>query len=333
MERNALRRNQAPLSPIEVLWIARFDYEPAESLQRHRHPFYQLMYVIGGNGRAEVDGQEFELTKGSFILAIPGHMHGLVASTDEQLQTYDTKFAVHDTSLKSDLELVPGCSVDEHGSIGRLMESLHQEGEQGRRWNRIVCDAILSQVAVDLIRAATPGEASAELDPLSLDVTDRAVKQAMSFIAANYMQDITIDTIAGDAGFSRQHLAKIFHDACESTPHDYLLRYRIQKAKELLRLTSLPIKHITQEVGFRSLHHFTRAFRSIVGTPPGQWRKIEANAIRKDIKVAPEFVNVYVLPPRYPGGKPEVRVAGSGGRSGSGGEPKTSNASVSHTLR
>jgi AraC-like DNA-binding protein/quercetin dioxygenase-like cupin family protein len=296
-------------SPLETYWVARFDYRPDEDLRPHQHPFYQLLSVIGGEATGHLDEMEFPLRRGSVMLARPGQTHGLHSSQADPLRTLDTKFAVRDPELRSELDRIARPLCDESDVVRSLMEELREEGERGGRWRRICCDSLLARIAVILIRMDHDTSPEPVGDPLSRSVESQSIQQAIRYIEDHYMEEISTDDIAAVAGFSRQHLAKKFQEECAVSPHEYLLHYRIHRAKELLRHTHRPIKAITGDVGFRSIHHFTRAFHSVAGIPPGRWREEEVSSICKDINVAPEFVNIYILLPSQPGGLPEIRVA------------------------
>lgn len=96
-------------------------------------------------------------------------------------------------------------------------------------------------------------------------------RRAKEFLSANLKQ-VKIADAARECGLSRSHFIKAFKQATGETPHRWLLRLRTSKAQALL-LGSLSIAEIAQECGFADQSHFTRVFRSLVGVPPGLWRR------------------------------------------------------------
>ena len=95
---------------------------------------------------------------------------------------------------------------------------------------------------------------------------------ARAFVDSHYDQPITLEHISGAAGFSPYHFIRLFHSAYRQTPHQYLMQRRIEKAKELLRATDLPIIEICYQVGFESLGSFSTLFRRVTGLPPSAYR-------------------------------------------------------------
>jgi AraC-like DNA-binding protein len=73
----------------------------------------------------------------------------------------------------------------------------------------------------------------------------------------------------------------MFSDTFATTPHQYLIQRRIERAKELLRSRGLSVTDVCFEVGFQSLGSFSSLFRRCVGHAPINYRKRERDALRK----------------------------------------------------
>ena len=104
--------------------------------------------------------------------------------------------------------------------------------------------------------------------------------RAKDTIDRSYAQPLDVATLARAAYASPAHFARSFKRAFGETPHQYVLRRRIERAQELLRSTPLSVTEASTEVGFASLSSFTRAFRQLVGETPGdyatRWRAADA---------------------------------------------------------
>lgn len=100
----------------------------------------------------------------------------------------------------------------------------------------------------------------------------RALGRARALMDARYDHRLDIDTLRGEAHFSRYHFIRTFRRYLFETPHQYLTRKRIERAKELLASSSKSVTDICFEVGFESLGSFSTLFRRIVGWPPSIYR-------------------------------------------------------------
>lgn len=106
----------------------------------------------------------------------------------------------------------------------------------------------------------------------SNNLRDFYIKEALSFIEQNFQNDITVEEIAACCGLNRSYFGKIFHEVLGKSPQEFLISYRMTKATELLKLTSLSIAEVGSAVGYSNQLHFSRAFKKIYGISPRQWR-------------------------------------------------------------
>ena len=108
--------------------------------------------------------------------------------------------------------------------------------------------------------------------PAAGRVKDFYIKEALAFIENNYMKEITVEDIAESSGLNRSYFGKIFKDSVGKSPQEFLISYRMIKAAELLKLTRYSIAEIGNAVGYPNQLHFSRAFKSVYGVSPRNWR-------------------------------------------------------------
>lgn len=99
------------------------------------------------------------------------------------------------------------------------------------------------------------------------------IAPALDYIRENYMQDFSMEYLAGLCHLSPTHFRRLFTSIMGNGPLRYLNRTRIQKAATMLRTTEMPILSISEEVGFQSLSSFNRHFAEDFGKSPKDWRK------------------------------------------------------------
>lgn len=104
------------------------------------------------------------------------------------------------------------------------------------------------------------------------DVLER-LERARKFIDLCYDLPLNLDQISSQACFSRYHFLRLFRDAFDKTPHQYLVERRIEKAKELLGSPKMRVTDVCFEVGFQSLGSFSTLFHKTVGHPPNTYRE------------------------------------------------------------
>jgi len=87
-----------------------------------------------------------------------------------------------------------------------------------------------------------------------------------------YNLRLDIDALCEEAHFSRYHFIRTFRSRLRETPHQYLMRKRIDRARELLATSDMSVTDICFEVGFESLGSFSSLFHRTVGWPPSVYR-------------------------------------------------------------
>ena len=98
------------------------------------------------------------------------------------------------------------------------------------------------------------------------------LKRVVEYVDANLSNKVSLLDLAEVAGLSRMHFASQFRTATGLRPHEFLLRRRIRRSKELLRNSPMTIGRIALTVGFQTQAHFTTVFKRFVGCTPHQWR-------------------------------------------------------------
>jgi AraC-like DNA-binding protein len=116
--------------------------------------------------------------------------------------------------------------------------------------------------------------------------------RARRLIDECYDSPLDLKQISQEACLSRFHFLRLFRDTFETTPHQYLIQRRIEKAKELLRSPRLSVTDVCFEVGFESLGSFSALFRRCVGAAPVAYRKRELDSLKK---IPGCFIQMYGL--------------------------------------
>jgi AraC-like DNA-binding protein len=108
-------------------------------------------------------------------------------------------------------------------------------------------------------------------------------------IDRHFAAALTVERLASLAGLSPFHFIRSFRDATSLTPHQYVRSKRIERAKELLVTTPIPVTDICDAVGFQSLGSFSAVFRRLTGESPGAYRA----ARRRTPHIPACFVRMY----------------------------------------
>lgn len=106
---------------------------------------------------------------------------------------------------------------------------------------------------------------------------DPNISRALQLMHGDPARDWTLEELARESGMSRAIFADRFAKCLGETPMRYLAKWRMQLAGNLLDRPDATIEDVAAKIGYRSEAAFNRAFKSIVGKPPGAWRRSRVN--------------------------------------------------------
>src|SRR5262249_49948014 len=108
--------------------------------------------------------------------------------------------------------------------------------------------------------------------PMRGGLPPRALQRVRDYIEAHLAENLSLQALADTAGLSRYHFARAFKQSEGLTPHDYIVKCRVERAQKLLADSDMPLSEIALAVGFADQSHCARRFREHVGVTPSSYR-------------------------------------------------------------
>lgn len=252
--------------------------EPLHSYGPHKRDHYLFHYVIAGRGMLYANEKAYRIESGHGFLIVP-----------DQTTTYmaDEKDPWEYTWIEFD-----GLRVSESISLAGLSPTQPVYTPQSHEAGRLLQEQMLNIVNhpqdspvrqigqgflfLDQLVQSSAGKRL----PSQRRLRDFYMKEALSFIEQNYQRDISIEEIAAFCGLNRSYFGKVFRDSMGESPQAFLLHYRMARAAQMLKETTMPIGTISTMVSYANQLHFSRAFKSVYGMAPRTYR--QTHFIRKD---------------------------------------------------
>ena len=252
--------------------------EPGHAFGPARRSHYLFHYIITGKGTFISTGQggtktSYTLNGGEGFLIYPGQINTYVADLEDPWEYIWIEF--DGICVKEALELAgfsPSSPIYRtHDPVNRQAMENEMRYLVGHRDVSAFHLVGHTYLFFDYLLQSTE-QAQGPTNKLQ----DFYIREALSFIKQNYQNDITVEDIAKQAGLNRSYFGKVFKNALNKSPQQYLINYRMTRAAELLKLTSLPVGDVGKAVGYPNQLHFSRAFKSVYGMAPREWRKEHA---------------------------------------------------------
>jgi AraC-like DNA-binding protein/mannose-6-phosphate isomerase-like protein (cupin superfamily) len=264
------------LKPASVIWIAK--YLQTWENKQHRHSYFQLLYIIGGKSKIFIEDQCIDLKTEHIYLLPPNIKHSICCSDTEPLRTIDVKFTVNDKEVYLEILKLPfEIVIDNNLEIGAILENLVKEAISEKYLYRKIIDSNFFFVLLKILRYYNGANETEEyiLNRITGENTHNGVviRDVREYIDRNYGSDITLEALSKMANVNRTYLINYFKQIYGVTPMKYLNMIRIRKAKELLQNTDLNITEISEIVGFKPIHYFSRYFKEKENYSPLEYRQ------------------------------------------------------------
>ena len=120
-------------------------------------------------------------------------------------------------------------------------------------------------------------------------------QKVTDYIKTNYQIPLNTQTLEKELHYSYRYISKLFSYEMDMTPIDYIEKYKVFKAKELLKDTEFAIKYISKILSYPDVYQFSRVFKKNTGIPPGQWRDTAWSDICKDVVIHSGFENTLFI--------------------------------------
>lgn len=240
--------------------------ESSFHIRRKTFPYLAIEFVVGGRGTVRFGDAEHPLRPGSVFGYGLSDEHEIVTDPHDTLVKYFVDFTFPKGSRSSPLpwpRRKVGC-VSDILAISRLLDELIHSGLRDSRHSRGVCSLLLESVLLSI-------------DDLKIESTER---EAMAFGTYERCRRIleeqalklkSLDELSEACAVSREYLCRLFKRFDRMSPHQRLLRLKMNYAATRLRKPGTLVKQVSAELGFADPFHFSRVFRSCFQTPPSRF--------------------------------------------------------------
>ena len=158
--------------------------------------------------------------------------------------------------------------IDRH--ISTLLMEMMADLEDGSPAGPLYGDSLANSLALYLLKRYS--NVTMRLEPYRGGLSRSNLNRVVEYINANLSDKLELGVLAKVAGVNLYHFARAFKQSTGETPYKYVLRRRIEKAKEFLVHSQLSVIEASALTGFVDQSHFSKVFRRIVGVSPSEYR-------------------------------------------------------------
>ena len=230
-------------------------------------------------GSIEVGLRRSEMMRSTFgageMCLVPRHVETWLRTDDSHylylsVDISDAALAAASDGTRGDVELRRvGSLVD--ARVGALAAAVNAERVAGFPSGRLFLDSVEQALAVALVNGYAVRHRSVQTHRGGLG--SARLRRIKEFVHAKMEDELTLCEMAQSVELSTAHFSRMFRKSTGESPHYFVLRHRVERAKEMLRAAETRVLDVAVASGFKTQQHFARVFRRICGVSPTEYRQ------------------------------------------------------------
>ncbi|MBP1041999.1 helix-turn-helix transcriptional regulator [Vagococcus sp. BWB3-3] len=260
----------------EILYV--FDCWGKEPVigKKHAHGFAEISVILEGEAHYTIEDQTFTAQAGTVMLFNPGVYH-----QDTQLentQSHQLHIGIKNIVLEGyKRDYFPFTSSiihlgDRHPEfINRCWRLIEEKSKRD-----IGYDLMIKTLIMEIIVLILRSESSKHIEVSSLNVkeTDKEkqaiVNNIIYYLENHHSEEISLDTLSDTMYISSTYISKVFKEETGDSPINYLIKLRLNRAKQLLETQNITVKEAAETVGYQDAYHFSKLFKKHYGKSPSE---------------------------------------------------------------
>ena len=223
----------------------------------HKHKNYEFIVYSSGKGKINIEGQEYDVKKGSIVVVPPSVIHGAISYDNLRYIAISGK---SDELINIDSPII--FKDNERGDGLSLMQMIFANRYDNQEYFNSLCSTFIYFVLknVKITNA--------------IEKTLNKIKRQMhlNFHDSNF----NVTDFLKQSGYAEDYIRANFKKVFDKTPIEYLTELRINHAKNLINIyqNSMPLIDISLNCGFDDYIYFSRKFKQVVGVSPLAYKKL-----------------------------------------------------------
>lgn len=272
--------------PVIVRTIERV-HDMSWSMEPNKHEYFEMVYIKKGYAVFEILGHPVSIGPNDIIIIKPNQYHKFIVKSESGCEFIVLNFSFKnqhnndfsEVSLDDFLNFVSGresgpylkLKVSQKNDIIVIMNRILKEKQSTEIGSEFLNYLLVMELFV-LISRALKMEWENSIKSRSPKIKE-LVSSSIKYMNDNYERDISIADVAKYVFLSPSYFTRIFKEEIGISPMNYLLKIRVERAKELLDGSEMKVGDIAQMVGFSNQQRFNEIFKKYTGITPLKFRK------------------------------------------------------------
>ena len=274
------------VSVSKIVTIHYYEFDKSFVFDGESHDFWEMVYVDGGKVKVTMGEEECELSQGDVIFHAPNELHSIRA-----LDSSPNFFVISFVCNSPSMECLVGYRTTLDKNLKTFISSIIREAEGSfeipkndpglRKLTKKENAALggeqlvknyLEELLIFLMRGITNKGASS-LFPSKESMENHLVRAVKEFVEKNVYENLHLSDICRALGYSKSYLSKLFREQAGDSIAGYAVKYKIKKAKQLIREGNMNFSEISDKLSFDNPQYFSRVFKRETGVTPSEFMR------------------------------------------------------------
>ena len=253
---------------VEVSTVIKRQAYPGFKVDMRVIKDHELVYIVSGEGIFTIEGEKIPAIPGKLFYFYPELVHACNTSQTNPLLFFAVHFNFNygnkSTSCRLPIDFVN--TINSNALIKKLFFDLHRLWFIRKQGYLLESSILLQQIIYEVFENITNKD--------FMFKNSKRLEILIDYIENNYKTKIGTDALCSIINVKSTYLNHIFKELLGEKPMDYINKYRINKAKELLYSTNTKIKDISNEVGIVDQYYFAKLFKKYEHISPTKFRTL-----------------------------------------------------------
>jgi len=265
-----------------VTWAGFYENAAAHIVQpRVLKDEYQIMYCIEGSGHLILSGTKYNVSQGSIIFFLKGEMHSYHADQNNPWSVYWIGFSgAHSEHYLAMLKVSKSNPII-HVGIDNILVKHFIEVTNVLDYGCFTINLLHATTCLRYILSRVINNRFDSQLTLTGTATTNSIIEVMH---VNINRMMTLDELAYSVGMTKYHLSRKFKKSTGYSPLSYFMRLKINRACELLMITGVKVKDVSEALGFNTPYYFSETFKKHTGVSPSSLKEMLSKDIKKVLK-------------------------------------------------
>ncbi len=248
----------------------------------HWHSAMEIILPVENIYTVNAGNTKYILNPGDIIIIPPGELHELTAPPSGKRFIFVMNislisrlkgFVGIQSMLTHPLLITRDNYPQIYDDIYQMLVQIRNEYFQNSEYAELIIQAKMLEIFIKIgENHINANEIFGDIRPYKQKEYVQKFNQTLEYIDAHYMEDINLESIAAQAGFSKFHFSRLFKQYTDYTFCDYLCYRRIKAAEDFLAVPDFSITDVAMQAGFSSISTFNRLFKQQKGCTPSEYR-------------------------------------------------------------